>query len=281
MRYAHIGNSNIIFKKGYDGKYSKDWLVKQHDFEENYFPVLYKLCNKKDITFAQNIAYLIQLIRVFNDPNNEYNKKLNPDDTRPTTADPESDVTYTTPNLRFKNVILGIKSLFDTSRGEEYIIRQVVLDLIRLIVLNKNEDQQTKNKDMMENYKTNFVNFINKHETNATENNNLKIIHEIQNSVNNVEIARASLKWFANQSHKPRPMSGGKRAHKSTDFARLAKADVKPLLMRQPGIIEELKALALSKGVMSYTTKENLVDAVLRKAKVAELRGFAKKHVKA
>lgn len=73
---------------------------------------------------------------------------------------------------------------------------------------------------------------------------------------------------------------GGGRQHKSVDFGRLTKADVKRMLTRQAGIMEDLKALALSKGIHSYTTKANLVDGVARKAKLAELQRFAKKHVK-
>jgi hypothetical protein len=53
------------------------------------------------------------------------------------------------------------------------------------------------------------------------------------------------------------------------------KADIKRRLMRQPGIIEQLKALALSKGVKSYSNKENLVDAVIRTNNIIDLRRFA------
>eukprot|EP00873_Tetraselmis_striata_P043750 jgi/Tetstr1/464014/TSEL_008819.t1 len=72
----------------------------------------------------------------------------------------------------------------------------------------------------------------------------------------------------------------GRGAHKSTDFGKLKKADIKRMLARQGGIMEDLKALALSKGIKSYTTKDNLIDGIMRKAKLAEVQRFAAKHVK-
>ena len=75
-------------------------------------------------------------------------------------------------------------------------------------------------------------------------------------------------------------LRGGNRRHMSTDFGRLKKADVKRLLMRQGGIIEELKELARSSGIKSYADKENLVDGVVRKVRLAELQRFAQKHVR-
>lgn len=73
-------------------------------------------------------------------------------------------------------------------------------------------------------------------------------------------------------------VGGAKRRHKSVDVSMLSKSDVKRLLMRTGGIIEDLKALALSKGIKSYVKKEDLVDGILRKTRLDELKRFVGKH---
>lgn len=72
---------------------------------------------------------------------------------------------------------------------------------------------------------------------------------------------------------------GANRGHKSIEVSKLNKADVKRLLMAKGGLIEDLKALALSKGIKSYVKKEDLIDGILRKTKLDELKTFVKKHV--
>ena len=72
---------------------------------------------------------------------------------------------------------------------------------------------------------------------------------------------------------------GGAATHKSYDFSKMKKKDYGKLMMKKGGIIEELKALALSKGIKSYENKEHLVRSILSKAVLQELKDFTKRHI--